>query len=320
MDAARRQLIGVKTAPVARKNVAVEIRAIGRVTYDETRLTDISLKYKGWLGSVFADYTGIRVTHGKPLFTIYSPELLSAQEEFLESLRRAGAQNERHRTLLETTRRRLRLWDLTKSQIARLAETQQPEEYVPILSPVTGTVIEKHVVAGSAVEPGMRLYRVADLSRVWVEANIYEADMPLVQVGQTAEQMLSYLPGQTFSGKVSYVYPYLDPTTRTGKVRLDVPNPNGTFKPDMYVNVALQIPFGQQLVVPEEAVVMAGKTNLVFLDRGNGRLQPQRLTLGRKVTDGFVVLDGLQAGDTVVTSGNFLIASESKLKAGVAKW
>jgi Cu(I)/Ag(I) efflux system membrane fusion protein len=320
MDAARRQLIGVKTAPVARKNVAVEIRAIGRVTYDETRLTDISLKYKGWLGNVFADYTGIRVTQGKPLFTIYSPELLSAQEEFLESLRRAGAPNERHRTLLDTTRRRLRLWNLTKSQIARLAETRQPEEYVPILSPVTGTVIEKHVVAGSAVEPGMRLYRVADLSHVWVEASIYEADVPLVQIGQTAKQTLAYLPGKTFSGEISYVYPYLDALTRTGTIRLDVPNPNGTLKPDMYVNVALQIPFGQQLVVPEEAVIMAGKTNLVFLDRGNGRLQPQRLTLGRKVADGFVVLDGLQAGDTVVTSGNFLIASESKLKAGVAKW
>lgn len=320
MDAVRRQLIGVRTAPVVRKEVVVEIRAIGRVTYDETRLTDITLKYRGWLGTVYADYTGIRVTKGKPLFTLYSPELLSAQEEFLESLRRAGAQNGRHRTLLETTRRRLRLWNLTESQIARLAETRKAAEYVPILSPVTGTIIEKQVVAGSAVEPGMRLYRVADLSRVWVEADIYEADLPLVQIGQTTKQTLAYLPGKTFSGKVSYIYPYLDATTRTGRMRVDVPNPNGTLMPDMYVNVELQIPFGEQLIVPEEAVIMAGKTNLVFLDRGNGRLQPQRLTLGRKVADGFVVLDGLQAGDTVVTSGNFLIASESKLKAGVDQW
>lgn len=320
VDAARRQLIGLKTAPVVRKDVVAEIRAIGRVTYDETRLTDITLKYRGWLGKVFADYTGITVTKGKPLFTLYSPELLSAQEEFLESLRRAGPQNGRQRTLLETTRRRLRLWNLTESQIARLAETRKPKEYMSVLSPVTGTVIEKHVVAGSAVEPGMRLYRVADLSRVWVEADLYESDIPLVQIGQTAKQTLAYLPGKTFTGRVSYLYPYLDATTRTGSIRIDVPNPNGTLKPNMYVNVALQIPLGTQLVVPEAAVIMAGKTNLVFVDRGSGRLQPQRLTLGRKGADGFVVLDGLEEGDIVVTSGNFLIASESKLKAGVDKW
>jgi Cu(I)/Ag(I) efflux system membrane fusion protein len=323
VDAARRQLIGVKTAPVVRKEVVADIRALGRVTYDETRLTDITLKYRGWLGKVFADYTGITVTKGKPLFTLYSPELLSAQEEFLESLRRAGAVNGRHRSLLDTTRRRLRLWNLTESQITRLAETRKPKEYMPVLSPVTGTVIEKHVVAGSAVEPGMRLYRVADLSRVWVEADLYESDIPLVKIGQTAKQTLAYLPGKTFTGRVAYLYPYLDATTRTGSMRIDMPNPNGTLKPNMYVNVALQIPLGNQLVVPESAVIMAGKTNLVFVDRGSGRLQPQRLTLGRKVHagfDGFVVLDGLKEGDIVVTSGNFLIASESRLKAGVDKW
>ena len=329
LDAARRQLIGVKTGSVVRKEVVVAIRAVGRVAYDETRLTDISLKYRGWLGKVFANYTGISVTKGKPLFTIYSPALLSAQEEFLESLRRAGASNGRKRTLLETTRRRLRLWDLTAEQISHLAQTRKPAEYVPILSPVTGTVIEKQVVAGSAVEPGMRLYRIADLSHVWVEADLYETDVPLVQVGQPVALTLSYLPGKTFRGQVAYIYPYLDATTRTGRVRINVPNPNGALKPNMYVNVECQIPFGEQLIVPEEAVIMAGKTNLVFLDRGDGRLLPQKITLGRKVQaefagpagpDGYVVLDGLQAGDRVVTSGNFLIAAESKLKAGVDKW
>ena len=320
IDATQRQLIGVKTAPVARTQVGVTIRALGRVTYDETRLTDITLKYRGWLGTVYADYTGIHVKKGTPLCTIYSPELLSAQEDFLESLRRAGAANRRERTLLDTTRRRLRLWDLTEGQIAHLAETREVAEYVPILSPVTGTVIEKRVVAGSAVEPGMRLYRVADLSHVWVEADLYESDIPLVRIGQTAKQALSYQPGKTFTGKVSYIYPYLDATTRTGRIRLNVPNANGTLKPDMYVNVELQIPFGEQLIVPEEAVMMSGKTNLAFIDRGDGRLQPQTLTLGRKVAEGFIVLDGLEEGDTVVTSGNFLIASESKLKAGIDKW
>ena len=320
LDAARRQLIGVKTGSVVRKEVVVAIRAVGRVAYDETRLTDISLKYRGWLGKVFANYTGISVTKGKPLFTIYSPELLAAQEEFLESLRRAGAGKGRKSTLLETARRRLRLWDLTAAQISHLTQTRKPAEYVPILSPVTGTVIEKQVVAGSAVEPGMRLYRIADLSHVWVEADIYETDVPLVQVGQPVELTLAYLPGKTFRGQVAYIYPYLDATTRTGRVRINVPNPDGALKPDMYVNVDFQIPLGEQLIVPEEAVIMAGKTNLVFLDRGDGRLQPQKITLGRKAAEEYVVLDGLQEGDSVVTSGNFLIAAESKLKAGVDKW
>jgi len=320
LDAARRQRIGVKTESVVRKDVVVAIRAIGRVAYDETRLTDISLKYRGWLGKVFANYTGISVKKGKPLFTIYSPELLAAQEEFLESLRRAGAGKGRKSTLLETARRRLRLWDLTAAQISHLTQTRKSAEYVPILSPVTGTVIEKQVVAGSAVEPGMRLYRIADLSHVWVEADLYETDVPLAQVGQPVDQTLSYLPGKTFRGHVSYIYPYLDATTRTGRVRINVPNPDGALKPDMYVNVEFQIPLGAQLIVPEDAVIMAGKTNLVFLDRGNGRLQPQKITLGRKGAEGYIVLDGLQEGDSVVTSGNFLIAAESKLKAGVDKW
>ena len=320
VDTGRRQLIGVKTAPVVRKNLVLDIRPVGRVTFDETRLTDITLKYKGWVGKVFANYTGIKVEKGKPLFTIYSPELLSAQEEFLESRRRARVGEGRSHTLLETARRRLRLWNFTDRQIADLAERGEPAEYVPVLSPVAGTVIQKHVVDGSAVTPGMLLYRIADLSTVWVEADIYEADIPLVQVGQATHISLSYIPGETFSGTVSYVYPYLDAASRTARIRLEVPNPSGRLKPDMYVNIELQIPRGEQLMVPEEAVVRVGETNLVFLDRGQGRLQPQKIRIGRKGEDAFVVLDGLREGDIVVTSGNFLIAAESKLKAGLSKW
>ena len=320
VDAGRRQLIGVKTAPVVRKNLVLDIRAVGWVAYAENRLTDITLKYRGWVGKVLADYTGIKVQKDHPLFTIYSPELLSAQEEFLESTQRTRVGERRNHTLLETARRRLRLWNFTELQIADLAERGEPAEYVPILSPVTGTVIEKHVVDGSAVEPGMLLYRIADLSTVWVAADIYEADIPLVQVGQAAHISLSYLPGETLSATVSYVYPYLEAASRTARIRLEVPNASGTLKPDMYVNVELQIPQGEQLMVPEEAVVMTGKTNLVFLDRGQGRLQPQEVRLGRKGADEFVVLDGLREGDIVVTSGNFLIAAESKIKAGLDKW
>ena len=191
---------------------------------------------------------------------------------------------------------------------------------MPIVSPVSGTVIEKNIVRGTAVGAGMRLYRIADLSTVWVDAQVYEADLPLVAAGQTAEVTLSYLPGERFNATVSYVYPYLDAATRTGRVRLDVPNPDGKLRPDMYAEVTLEIPQGEQLVVPEAAVIMAGKTNLVFLDLGEGRLKPQRIEIGRKGADGYIVLSGLKEGDVVVTAGNFLIAAESKLKSGVGRW
>jgi Cu(I)/Ag(I) efflux system membrane fusion protein len=320
LDARRRQMIGVKMGRVERRHVTAAVRAVGRIAYDETRLADVTLKYRGWVGKVFADYAGIRVEEGKPLFTIYAPELLSAQEEFLESARRARGGARRDSSMLEKARRRLLLWNLTPGQIARLAESARAEEYVPILSPIGGTVIEKNVVAGSAVSAGMRIFRIADLSAVWVEADIYESDLPLVHAGQPVRITLSYLPGRSFDGTVSYVYPYLDAQTRTGRIRIDVPNPDGALKPDMYANVELQAPQGEQLVVPEGAVIMAGETDLVFLADGDGYFEPRRVRIGRRIEDGWVVLDGLREGDTVVTSGNFLIASESKLKAGVEKW
>jgi membrane fusion protein, copper/silver efflux system len=320
IDARRRQLFGVKTGRVERKPVTITVRAVGTITYDETRLADVTLKYRGWIGEVFANYIGVHVDKGKPLFTVYAPELLSAQQEFLESLHRSRTGTAAGGALLESARRRLRLWNLTDVQIAALAESGTPQEYVPIVSPVSGTVIEKHIVQGSAVAAGMRLYRIADLSTVWVDAQVYEADLPLVVAGETAEVTLSYLPGEHFSATVAYVYPYLDAATRTGRIRLDVPNPDGRLRPDMYAEVKLEIPQGEQLVVPEGAVIMAGKTNLVFLDLGEGRLKPQKVEIGRAAADGYVVLSGLQEGDTVVTAGTFLIAAESKLKSGVERW
>jgi membrane fusion protein, copper/silver efflux system len=320
LDSRRRQLVGVRTGRIERRAVTQSIRAVGHVTYDETRLADVTLKYRGWIGKVFADYTGIRVEKGKPLFTIYAPELLSAQEEFLETWRRAGSGAARDRSMLEKVRRRLTLWDLTPDQVARLAGAAKAEEYVPILSPISGTVVEKNVVDGTAVSAGMRLYRIADLSTVWVEADIYESDVPVVGVGQAALITLSYLPGQSFKGTISYVYPYLDARTRTGRIRIEVPNPGGALKPEMYANVELEVPQGEQLVVPEGAVIMAGETDLVFLADGDGYFEPRKVRIGRRVEGGYVVLDGVHAGDTVVTSGNFLIASESKLKTGVEKW
>jgi Cu(I)/Ag(I) efflux system membrane fusion protein len=214
----------------------------------------------------------------------------------------------------------LRLWDLADSQIDALATADKASEFIDRLSPVSGTVVEKNLVDGSARNAGELLYRIADLSQVWVEAHLYEADLGAVRVGQRAEVTLPYMPDARFSGTVSYVYPYLDADSRTMRARLEVPNPTGALKPDMFANVALEIPYGEQLVVPDGAVVMAGDTNVVFVDMGEGKLKPRKVKIGRRTPSGYIVLDGLAEGDTVVTSGTFLIAAESKLKAGLEKW
>jgi len=313
LDARQRQLIGVKTAAVRTGPAELAIRAVGRITYDETGLTDVTLKFKGWIGDVFVDTTGAPVREGEALFDVYAPELLSAQEEFLESARRGSS-------LLASARRRLLLWDLTDAQLDALATRGKPLVYVPIHSPATGFVIEKNVVDGSAVESGQLLYRIADLSRVWIEADVYESDLPLVKAGAPATVTLPYLPGESFEGVVDYVYPYLDAPTRTGRVRIVVSNDSGALKPDMYADVELSAALGEQLLVPEAAVLRSGKTDLVFVDLGDGRLAPRRVTLGRRTPEGYVVRDGLSNGDTVVTSGNFLVAAESKLKAGLDQW
>ncbi len=320
VEEGRRQLIGVKTASARREELTAVIRAVGRVAYDETRLADVTLKFGGWIGAVEADYTGKRVEAGSTLFTIYSPELLAAQEEYLRALGEARENAARGSRLVEASRRRLRLWDIGEDVLEEIARAGRAWEYVPIRAPVGGVVIEKNIVQGSAVEPGRLLYRLADLSVVWVEADVYEFEVPLVKPGLGAQITLSYLPDRRFAGEVAYIYPYLDPTTRTGRVRLITPNPDGALKPAMYANVELARPLGERLVVPESAVVYAGQTRLVFVDLGGGRLKPRPIRVGVRTADRVEALEGLEEGEVVVTSANFLIAAESKLKAAVEAW
>lgn len=315
VDAQRRQVIGVRTEYVQNRALTKSIRAPGVVTYDQTRLTDVSLKYRGWVGELHADYVGKAVVEGRPLLTIYSPELFTAQQEYLDAA--TAGRNER---LREATRTRLLLWDFTAEQIDELERRGTPQQYVPVFSPVTGTVIEKNAVRGSAIEPAARVYRIADLSRVWIEAELYDAEIPLVSVGQEVGVELSYLPGRPLAGTVSYIYPYLDAKTRRGRARIEADNPNGLLKPDMYVGVRIEVPLGERLAVPEEAILYGGESRIVFLDLGEGKLRPQRITTGTRAGDLVEVVEGLSEGDVVVTSGNFLIASESKLKAGIEKW
>jgi len=317
VDARRRQLIGVTTGFVQEKYLTQTIRAAGRVTYDETHLMDVTLKFNGWIGKLQADFVGAPVVKGQPLFSVYSPELLSAQQEYLETLRRRKNRND---SLLKAARQRLKLWDMTASQIRQLEKRGTPLQYVPIMSPSNGIVIEKMIVEGSAVKAGQRLLRIADLSTVWVEGEIYEYEIPLVNVGMNAKVMLPEQSGKTLYGKITYINPYLEGDTRTAKVRVELDNSDGSLKPNMYAHVHLDIDLGKRLVVPESAVLYAGESRVVFIDLGNGQLQPRKIKTGLRNADDIEVLDGLSPGDKVVTSGNFLIAAETKLKTGISQW
>jgi Cu(I)/Ag(I) efflux system membrane fusion protein len=325
VDGARRQTIGVRTGRVERRPLRVTVRASGKVAFDETRLAEVSVKVPGWIGRLHVGTTGQRVRRGETLFTLYSPELYAAQGEYLaalESQRRARATSAPDRAdyLVEASRRRLRLWDLRDEDLDSIAASGQPLEQVPIASPVAGHVIEKNVVAGAAVEPGMTLYRIAGLDRVWVEAEVYESELPLVEVGQRATVTLPNLPGTEIAGRVAFVFPYLDDAARTGRVRIEVPNVGLELKPAMYADVTLEVERGEAVMVPESAVLYAGERRLVFRDLGLGRLEPRAIEVGIESGDWIEVRSGLEEGDLVVTSGTFLVAAESRLKSGTEQW
>lgn len=319
LDPARRQLIGVKIAEAQMSDLTRTIRAVGQVTYDERRLADVTLKFDAWIGELYVDYVGAPVEQGQKLFSVYGPELLAAQQEYLELKGRAG-RSEAAGALLAAGRKRLALWDMTTTEIHALERRGAPFDYVPIHAPIAGTVVTKNVVEGTAHKAGMALMRIADLSRVWVEADVYEAELPLVHQGMPVTVHLPYLPGRSFAGTVDYLYPYLEGQSRTGRIRVVLDNPDGVLKPDMYAEVRLEADLGQRLTVPEEAVIIAGETRVVFEDLGGGRLAPRVVQTGQRAGGRIEILSGLEPGDPVVTSGNFLIASESRLKAGIEQW
>lgn len=318
VDARRRQIIGLEIGTAEIRDLLRDIRAVGRVTFDETRLSDIALKYDAWVGDVKADFEGAMVKKGDILFTVYSPELFTAQQEYLEALSRSKRTG--NTDFLESAQRRLEFLDVPDAAIKELKQRRKPLEYVPIYAPRNGIVVDKNVVEGTALKAGMPMMRIADLSEVWVEADVYEADIPLIEEGMSAAIKLPYLPGETFEGRVDYIYPYLAGTSRTGRVRLSLPNPEGALKPDMYAEARLKVALDDRLVVPEDAVIVAGDTRLVFEDLGDGRLAPRKVKTGRRAEGYVEILEGLNRGDRVVASGNFLIASESRLKSGVQQW
>lgn len=319
IDNRRRQLIGVETGEATRRNLVKAIRAVGVVKLDERLLSQVTLKFDGYIGDLRANYVGTEVRKNQVLFTVYNPELLAAQQEYLDTLRRRPNSSAAN-GLLRASRQRLALWDMSARDIKALEQRGAPQDYVAIYAPRSGTLIERNIADGSAAKKGQTLLTIADLSRVWIEAEVFEADLELVHVGMTATVILPYLPGRTYLATVEYVYPYLEGKSRTARIRLTLDNPTGALKPDMYAEVSLEAELGNVLSVPEEAIIFAGASRVVFVDLGGGRLKPVRIKAGRNA-QGFVqVLEGLSAGDSVVTSGNFLIAAETRLKTGIEQW
>ncbi|MEK6786369.1 MAG: efflux RND transporter periplasmic adaptor subunit [Nitrospirota bacterium] len=321
----RLQTIGVKYREVTRLPLEKTIRTVGRVAVDERRLAKVTIKFHGWIEELFVSALGDHVKKGHELFTIYSPDLVATQEEYLLALQgrtQMGASEfpevaQSSQDLLEATRHRLHLWDISEGHIRELERTKQVLKTLPIHSPITGTVIRKEVVQGAHVEPGQELYTIADLSRVWILADVYEYELSFVKVGQKATISLSYDPGTTFTVRVGFVYPTLDPKTRTAKVRFELSNPNEKLKPEMYANVELQVHLGTKLAIPQEAIIESGQKQIVFLHLGGGKLQPRQIKTGVKTDEWSEVLSGLKEGEHIVTSANFLIDSESRLKSVV---
>lgn len=323
---ARRQLIGVKTDRVEARDLETTLRTVGTVDYDERRIRQIHLRISGWITDLSADYTGKPVMKGDPLFTLYSPDLLSSQEEYLlaqRTLERVGAGpvariREAARAQLESARNRLLRWDFSEAQVAALEARQKPEQNVTIHSPMTGVVIEKSALGGMYVTPEMELFRIADLSTVWVYADLYEYESPMVTVGQEAVVTLAAYPGEEFRGRVIYLYPYLNTETRTVKIRMEFPNPGGRLKPGMYGNVMIRTKAEKALAIRMDAVIDSGIRKLVFVDQGRGMYEPREVTVGAPRDGFYPVRSGLNGGETVVTSATFLIDSESKLMAATS--
>lgn len=318
----KQQLVGVRTALVEVRPLVKKIRTVGIVTYDETKVAHVYTKVEGWIDKLFIDYTGKLVKKGQPLFTLYSPDLVSTQEEYLlalqakESLGSSSIQEIRSgsASLLEATRRRLRLWDIADKEIEEIEASGQPKKHLTIFSPLNGFVTKKEAFQGMRVMPDRELYTIADLSTVWVSADIYEFELPHIRLGQKAAITLSYFPGHLFTGRVSWISPALDEKTRTVKVRLEFANHDFMLKPEMYANVEIDVDAGKRLAVPDEAVLDSGVRKVVFLDKGEGRFEPREIGLGGKFDGYHEVLSGLSAGERILASASFLLDSESRLK------
>jgi len=323
------QNIGVKTTTVQRKRLSREIRTVGRIAYNEKNMRQISLKIGGWVERQYVNFVGQEVGRGERLLEIYSPDLVSTQEEYLLALRYRDRLKKSPQTefaggaesLLKSSETRLRYWDVTDAQIRALRERGAITRTMVLHAPFRGIITERNVLEGGYAQPGQNLYGIVDLSTVWVYADIYEYEASWLRPGQEAEMTLSYAPGVTFRGKVRFIYPYLKNMTRTLQVRMEFPNSRDfKLKPDMWANVILRSAIAREgLAVPIQAVIRTGTHNIALVTLDGGRFEPRELRLGPQAGDEFQVLEGLREGERVVTSAQFLINSESNLQAAVSK-
>jgi Cu(I)/Ag(I) efflux system membrane fusion protein len=336
----KQKLIGVRTIAASIQPLQRIIRTTGKVEYDERKLTTINTKVEGWIEKLYVNFTGIYVKKGEPLADIYSPELWATQQEFINLVRWAkktgnndvnaaktgtSAQGENSlnlsamlsrdaETILESARQRLKLWDISDDQIKRIEESEKPIRTLTIYSPVSGYVLQKYAVQGMRVMSGEKLFDVSDLSNVWVIADVYEYELPVIKVGDIAKIQLSYFPGKELTSKIDFISPTLSPETRTVQVRFSIPNTGGKLKPGMFSDVELKINLGRRLAVPDEAVIDTGLRQIVYVDKGDGYFEPRAITTGLRAEKFIEVLAGLKAGETVASAANFLIDSEAKLK------
>jgi len=329
IDPVTMQNMGIRLGKVQRKPLTKNIRAYGNVTYDETKIYTVNTKFSGWIEKLYVNFEGDKVRKGQPLFDIYSPDLVSAQEEYLLALQQynslsnssypnigQGAQR-----LLEASRTRLRYWDLTDEQIEELTKMKKVRKTLTVYSPANGVVTKKNAFEGHYVKEGTEQYEIVDLSKVWVDVDIYEYELPWVRQGMPAEMNLTYLPGKSFHGRVLYIYPYLEAKTRTATLRLEFSNPDYEMKPDMYANIYLKSTITKDtLVIPQEAVIDSGIRRIVFVAEGGGKFRAREVKIGLEGNnDEYQVLSGLKEGEEIVLSAQFMLDSESQLREAAQK-
>ena len=322
----RQQLIGVKFATVELAGDTRSIRTVGRVTYDETRVAHVHTRTDGWIEKVFVDFTGDIVKQGEPMLTIYSPEMLASQQELLLAVRARDLMKanplasaaEHGESLFQAAKRRLELWQLSEDQIQQVLTTGEPIHSITLRAPASGFVTERKAFPNQKVTPDSDLYTITDLSRVWIVADVFESDITSIKLGDAASVIFPNGGAPTIAARVNNIQPQVDPLTRTLKVRLDANNPGLRMKPDMFVNVEFGVASIKQLVVPAEAVLDTGERQTVFVDLGDGYLEPRQVVVGSRSGDRAVITRGLSAGERVVSSGTFLVDSESQLKAAAS--
>jgi multidrug efflux pump subunit AcrA (membrane-fusion protein) len=321
----KQQLIGVRTGKVERRSLVRTIHTTAQITADETKIAHIHVKVSGWIDKVYVDYVGQLVKKGQPLFTLYSPDLVATQDEYLIARRgQASLGNspfpevsDGSNSLFRAARDRLKLWDISDEQIKKLDETGEVTKNLTFYSPTTGFVTDRKAFPQTSVTSDTELYTISDLSTIWANADVYEYEVPYIRLGQPVELQLSYYPGRTWHGKVSYIYPVVDAQSHTVKVRIELPNAELELKPQMFADAQLKVDYGSKVVVPAEAVLDSGNEQIVFVVHDGGMFEPRRITMGPQFDNLIVVLSGLKPGEQIVVSGNFLIDSESRLKSAM---